>query len=116
MEQLIIHLISDFWLQNDWMALNKKKNFWIALLHSFIYAIPFVLLTHSISALFVIFITHALIDGTNIINKLNQIKNCNFKTLTGYGENRPDWISIWLIIIQDNSIHLLINYLSIKYL
>ena len=72
MEQLLIHLFSDYWLQNDWMALNKKKHFWIALLHSITYTIPFLLLTHSILALFIICITHAIIDHTNIVMKLNM--------------------------------------------
>lgn len=125
MEQLLIHLFADYWLQNDWMALNKKQKFHIALIHAFIYTIPFLLLTRSILALFVIFITHALIDGTNIVNKLNQIKNWDFnscfvwgdyKIKDGYNADRPLFIRVWLIIIQDNILHLIINYLSIKYL
>lgn len=113
MEQLLIHLFSDYWLQNDWMALNKKKNYLIALLHSIIYTIPFILLTNSVIALLIICITHSLIDGTNIVCFLNKCKNNNFKTITGYGEDRPDWISWWLIIIQDNILHLIINYFAL---
>lgn len=125
MEQLLIHLFSDYWLQNDWMALNKKKHFWIALIHAFIYTLPFLIITKSLSALFVIFLTHAVIDGTNIVNRLNQIKNWNFSTFfiwdevkifDGYDANRPAFLRVWLIIIQDNVLHLIINYLSIKYL
>lgn len=125
MEQLLIHLFADYWLQNDFMALNKKQNFLIAILHSFIYTIPFLLLTRSFLALFVIFITHTIIDGTNIVNKLNQIKNWNFNTFfvwddrkifDGFESNRPIFIRVWLLIIQDNILHLIINYLSIKYL
>lgn len=125
MEQLLVHLFADYWLQNDFMALNKKHNFLIALLHSFIYTIPFLLLTRSPLALFVIFISHTIIDGTNIVNKLNQIKNWNFNTFfvwddrkifDGFESNRPIFIRVWLLIIQDNILHLIINYLSIKYL
>lgn len=134
-EQFLIHLFSDYWLQNDWMALNKKKHFWIALIHAFIYTLPFLLVTKSLSALFVIFITHAIIDGTNIVNWLNQIKNWNFQDgfqitsstilgnfvtspfiRDGFSSTRPDYIRVWLIIIQDNILHLIINYLAIKYL
>lgn len=106
------------------MALNKKKNFKVSLLHSFVYTLPFLLLTRSFLALFVIFITHAIIDGTNIVNKLNQIKNWNFKDFfiwgenkifDGYEANRPPFLRVWLIIIQDNILHLIINYLAIKY-
>lgn len=125
MEQLLIHLVADYWLQNDFMALNKKHNFFISLLHSFVYTIPFLLLTRSPLALFTIFVTHAIIDGTNIVNKLNQIKNRNFNSFfvwdnemifDGYEANRPPFIRVWLLIIQDNILHLIINYLSIKYL
>ena len=125
MEQILIHLFTDYWLQNDFMALNKKRNFLIALLHSFVYTIPFLLLTKSILALFVIFITHAIIDGTNIVTFLNKVKNWNFKggftfndtfICDGFDDSRPDYIRVWLLIIQDNILHLIINYLSIKYL
>lgn len=125
MEQLLLHLVSDYWLQNDWMALNKKKNFIIALFHSLIYTIPFLLITKSGLALLVILLTHAIIDGTHIVEQLNQIKNLdfdthilqhnNYKFNDGYGW-RPDFIRVWLIIIQDNILHLVINYLSLKYL
>lgn len=112
-EQLLIHLVSDYWFQNDWMALNKKKNFLIALIHSVIYTIPFIILTHNLLSLSIICISHAVIDGTNIVGKLNQIKNWNFKTPSGYDKDRPDFIWIWLIIIQDNILHLVINYFAL---
>lgn len=138
MEQLLCHLFADYWLQNDWMALNKKKHFWIALVHSIVYAIPFLLLTRSIFALSIICITHAIIDHTRIVEILNRFKNwkfeeekcClftpdnyigksfkqhNFYLRDGYNR-RPFAVRVWLIIIQDNILHLIINYLSIKYL
>ena len=134
MEQLLCHLLADYWLQNDWMALNKKKHFWIALVHAIVYTIPFLLLTHSIGALLAICLTHAIIDHTDIVCRLNQIKNWDFEKHTlqtgtiqpfgltaftdffdGYSD-RPPFIRVWLIIIQDNILHLIINYLSIKYL
>lgn len=58
--QLLIHLVSDYWLQNDYMATNKKDNPNIALFHAMIYTIPFLLLTHSLLALGVICISHAM--------------------------------------------------------
>lgn len=111
MEQLICHLIGDYWLQNDWMALNKKNNYLIALLHSFIYTLPFLFLTRNLVALFLICFTHSLIDGTHIVNTLNRIKNLNFSTYDGYAEDRPVWLRVWLIIFQDNTLHLLLNWL-----
>lgn len=116
MEQVFAHLIGDYFLQTDWMALNKKHNFFIALLHAIVYTIPFLLITQSILALLVICITHAIIDGTFIINKFNQIKNWYWETEYGYHKDRPSFIWVWLSIIQDNTLHLIINYYAIKYL
>ena len=124
MEQLLCHLFADYWLQNDWMALNKKKHFWIALVHAIVYTIPFLLLTKSLLALSVICITHAIIDHTDIVCRLNQIKNWDFIGCFGWDNilvkdgysDRPIFIRVWLIIIQDNILHLIISYLSIKYL
>ena len=136
-KSLLIHLISDYWLQNDWMATNKKKHWWPAFVHAFIYTLPFILLTRSIPALLVIGITHYIIDHTDIVSKLNQIKNWNFdkyvigyfkqrkdgalgKTFIniqdGYDIERPLFLRIWLIIIQDNILHLVINYLALRWL
>lgn len=116
MEQLIAHLIGDFWLQNDWMAINKKKSFMVALYHSFLYTLPFLFITQSIPALLVIWLTHAVIDGTEVVKKLNQVKNGCFQTEDGYKPSRPDHIRHWLLIFQDNTLHLLINFLAIKFL
>lgn len=124
MEQLLCHLFADYWLQNDWMALNKKKHFWIALVHSIIYTIPFLLLTHSWLALLVICLTHAIIDHTDIVCKLNQIKNWDFYGCFGWDNilikdgysDRPSFIRVWLIIIQDNILHLIINYCALRWL
>lgn len=116
MEQLFCHLIGDYFLQNDWMALNKKKDFRIALLHGFVYTLPFIFLTRSILALCLIWLTHSIIDGTNFIGRINQIKNWNFNFKSGYDEDtRPIWIWVWLSIIQDNTLHLILNYYIIRY-
>ena len=116
------------------MALNKKKHFWIALVHAIVYTLPFLLLTKSALALIVICLTHAIIDHTDIVCRLNQIKNWDFRqdnyafldSQTQLGEimtpvkdgyfGRPFAIRVWLIIIQDNILHLVINYLSLRYL
>ena len=132
MEQLLVHLFADYWLQNDWMATNKKKRWLPAIVHGFVYTLPFLLLTHSWVALLIIGITHIVIDHTDIVCRLNQIKNWDFRqdnyafldsqkplgvmmpVKDGYF-GRPFAIRVWLIIIQDNILHLIINYLALKY-
>ena len=135
-ESLLAHLFGDYWLQNDWMACNKKIHLLPAVIHGIVYTLPFLLITQSITALLVICITHILIDHTDIVGRFNQIKNWKFKQdniilseqlsngqqrasiieLNDGYYGRPLFIRIWLIIIQDNALHLLINYLSILYL
>lgn len=124
MEQLLCHLFGDYILQTDWMANNKKKKLWIATLHAFVYTLPFLFLTQSLTALFVIFATHALIDHYALAGYVLFAKNwVNQPSLkwedckpTGMPQDRPIWLTTWLVIIADNAIHLLINFLSLKYL
>ena len=40
-------------------------------------------------------------------------KDCS---VNGYNKDIPVWLSTWLLIITDNTIHLIINYLALKYL
>lgn len=65
MQQLILHLIGDYLLQNDWMAQNKKKKgangFIACVTHCTLYSFPFLFLC-SWRAVLVIFSTHFLID------------------------------------------------------
>lgn len=35
---------------------------------------------------------------------------------TGYHKDAPAWMSVWLMIAADNTIHLLINFLALKHL
>lgn len=123
MEQLLLHGIGDYLTQTDWMARKKTSSWFAALLHAFVYALPF-LLIGSIQAVLVIFGTHAVIDryrlaryvifAKNWINEPSiRWRDCN---QTGYSNAMPDWLSVWLMIIADNVIHLTINYLALRFL
>lgn len=35
---------------------------------------------------------------------------------TGYDESRPVWLTTWLLIIADNTLHLICNGIALKYL
>lgn len=82
------------------------------------------LLTQSPIALFVIGVTHFLIDRFALAKYLIFAKNkahdhelvwedCKD---TGYHKDRPDFMRVWLYIAVDNTMHLVINYFAIKYL
>lgn len=46
-------------------------------------------------------------------NPTPSFKEC---AATGYPPNSPVWLSVWLMIIADNVLHLTINFLSLRYL
>jgi hypothetical protein len=120
MEQLLLHLLGDYIIQNDHVALNKKKNTlkgWIyCIWHCLSYSLPFLLITN-IYAVAAIAITHMAIDKTNIVSHFLKYKNFT-KDISNFGfiPERPFAISIWLNIYADNTIHLIGNYLIIKYI
>lgn len=114
MEQLIAHLIGDYILQTHWMAVNKVKDIKIAAIHAFFYSIPFWFIS-SVPALLIIFSTHVFIDRYRLAMYISRLKNWHFES-NGYPEGTPDWLSTWLVIILDNTLHLITNYLAIKYL
>ena len=124
MLQLILHLIGDYITQTDYMANNKTKSLPVAFLHAFVYTIPFILVTQSIIALLVILISHAIIDRYRLARYVIFAKNyLNDRTLkwkdcnkTGYPSNRPEWLTVWLMIIADNTLHLTINFIAITFM
>lgn len=75
MTQLILHLFGDYILQSNWMAVNKSKHTLPCFLHCLTYTLPFLLLTHSLLALTVIFVTHFAIDRTGAARYLVWLKN-----------------------------------------
>jgi len=124
MEQLLLHLVGDYITQTDWMAQNKTKCIWAASFHAFVYSWPFFLLGISLWAWFVIFITHTLIDhfrlARYVVFAKNWLTNPSFRwadcNVTGYHKDTPPWLAFWLLIIADNTMHLVINYMAIRYL
>lgn len=122
-EQIIAHLIGDYVLQSSWMSALKKTSTSVALVHAFCYTVPFVALTRSALALAVIMLTHALIDRFRVARIVVWLKEhlsppALWGTLefteTGYGDEVPPFLSVWLLIIADNVLHLLINALALE--
>jgi len=123
-EQLILHAVGDYALQTEKMAKEKTSgNLW-AFIHCITYTLPFILVTQSVLALMVIFGTHFAIDrfrlARYVIFYKNKITDWDLKWEdckgTGFHKDTPPWMAVWLMIIIDNTLHVVINYLSISYL
>lgn len=122
MEQLILHLIGDYVTQSGWMANNKTKRTWPALVHATVYALPF-LLIGSFRAVLVIWSTHFLIDRFRLARFVCFAKefaggspkwaDCS---ATGYPSEVPPFLAVWLMIACDNTLHLAINYAAIRWI
>ena len=106
---LLLHLIGDYLTQNDWMATGKTKAHFPALVHATIYSIPFLLICPSPWWL-VIYISHFLIDRYRLAVYWIKLVNWNWSSQNfGFGEEKPAWMAVWLMIIVDNTFHVLIN-------
>jgi hypothetical protein len=137
-DQILAHAIGDYILQSHWMATEKTKRSVAALVHVLTYAIPFLFLRPSLLALAVIIGSHFVIDRWRLARYLVWAKNwvCPFwdnyvpdkpileryrwntpkPTSTGYTPDSPAWLSVWLLIIADNCLHVLCNALALRYL
>lgn len=108
MEQLILHAIGDYLVQNDWMANNKKKLTWegelACQIHCVTYSLPF-LLIGSWLAVAVIYLTHYAIDRSKFI--------IWFMKSSGKGEFAKAPLAPWSIFAVDNTFHLICNYLAL---
>lgn len=122
-DQIVAHAIGDYLLQSDWMANHKRQHFYVALVHAYTYGGPFLLFQPSAAAMVVIIFSHAIIDRFGLARYLVWAKNwlglnrpwaeC---TKTGYPDERPPWMSVWLMIIADNILHILINAAALRWL
>lgn len=138
---LVAHMIGDYLVQSHWMATEKTKRWWPAVAHAVTYGLPFLLITRNPVALAVIVGTHAVIDHYRLARHVIWAKNhlapwrrevaaeyehhprvhrwhapvpswseCSG---TGYPPDTPPWLAVWLLIIADNTIHILINSAAI---
>ena len=114
-DQLVAHAVGDYLLQTDWMANNKMHSHVAAGVHARTYALPFLLLRPSLVALAVIIGTHFLIDRYRLARYVSWAKNQigpladRSLTATGFPAASPPWLAAWLLTIEDNILHVLIN-------
>lgn len=121
------------------MATKKTSNIFIATIHGLIYGMPFVILLNlnyfselpSISSLvsngipqtifdnfnylaLLIPATHIIIDRYRLAVYWIKLVNWNWKSTNfGYEDGTPMWLSMWLMIIVDNTFHIIINSIVI---
>lgn len=105
MTELLCHLFGDYVFQNQWMADNKVKRWFPAIVHATVYTAMFLTVTQSIVALAIIGSTHAVIDRFRLARYWVEW----FKI----GIGAPDFLRVWLLIIVDNSFHLAINHAAL---
>lgn len=122
--QLVAHLVGDYIIQSDRMATEKtSKSTWAAI-HAATYALPFLLISRSPAALAFIAATHFAIDRWRLARFVCWAKNtiggsyapwaeCS---ATGYHKDRPAWLAVWLLIIADNTMHILCNAAALRWL
>lgn len=124
MEQLLLHLIGDYLTQSHWMASEKTKRWWPALAHSIVYSAPFLLIGSWVAVL-VIWSTHFVIDHWRlarfVVYGKNRLLGASADTWadcssTGYHKDVPAWLAVWLLIAADNTLHLCINYMALRFL
>jgi len=64
---VLAHFIGDFLLQNDWMAVGKKRSNFICTVHIFFYMIPFLLVDLNWIQFILIAVQHWIQDRTGFI-------------------------------------------------
>lgn len=124
--QLLAHLVGDYLFQSQWMADNKAKLWRAAFVHGITYTLAFVFLTHNPLALALICLTHVVIDHYGLARYVVWFKNWFLSPVhpelawrecskTGYPERVPPYMAVWLLIVADNTLHLLCNALILYY-
>lgn len=97
---IIGHLVGDYLLQNDWMALNKKKDAGICCAHCFTWTASVCFFSgwsfHG-QIYLLLFCSHYIQDNTNIISR--------WMDLIGQKQFRTGPCAPWSIIVVDNVWH-----------
>lgn len=122
--QLVAHAVGDYLLQSEWMVREKHRSHLAALAHVLVYSLPFLFLTQNPATLLVIAGSHFVLDRWRLARYVIWLKNWPWPGRrswdeckeTGYPPETPKWMSTWLMIIVDNTLHVLINGAAITYI
>ena len=127
---IVGHLIGDYIVQNDWMALNKKKPGLAGtipcLIHCFWYSMAVSLIgamnsnaTVRCYLFLIAFVTHYPIDRTNVVERWMELfGQTTFKTVELIEDEklraaRKQFVPLVYVGV-DNSVHLLLMVLAVK--
>ena len=123
--QLVAHAVGDYLIQSHWMASEKMRRSLAAAVHAVTYTLPFLLLTSSPFALSAIAASHFAIDrwrlaryvvfAKNFIAPRSMWPKWSACVATGYPEGVPQWLAVWLLIIADNTLHVLCNAVALRW-
>ena len=120
MHQVLAHFIGDYILQSHWMATQKTKDSKAALAHAGAYTLPFLTLKPRPKQVAVVFGTHFLIDRFRLARYVMWAKDFlaprgqkHELTATGMQDDVPPFLSMWLMIIVDNLLHIIINRVTL---
>lgn len=119
---IVAHLLGDYVFQNNWMGVEKTKRWFPAIVHAVLYTAAFAIFFGFCWALIPIGVTHLVIDRYSLVKRYWVDFWGIGKTgwLPGkFGvqmENAPPFIGLWLAFIADNTIHLVINGVSLLFL
>jgi hypothetical protein len=121
MKELTAHMVGDYLLQSDWMARHKTVTDFAAAVHAAAYSLPFLALKPSKTAYALILGSHYAIDRYRLARYVIWAKNFlaplgedHTLTHTGMPKSTPIWLATWLLILTDNLIHCIINWLAMN--
>jgi hypothetical protein len=125
---LLGHLVGDYLLQNNWMALNKKKRIWVAAVHCAIWTagvVAFVPELLGVVPTAAVFASHLLLDATDIVDRwLKIIRGRCMESVLAYTEqdhselHKRFYVAYTALVqaVADNALHLLFLYLICRFL
>jgi hypothetical protein len=105
------------------MATRKTSQHGPAVLHAVAYTACFLPVTRNPRALAVIGGTHFVIDRWRLARYLvwakEQLAPAAARppwppTATGYADDKPPWMAVWLMIVADNTLHLAVNRWALR--
>lgn len=117
MKSFLAHLVGDYLLQTHYEAVEKTNSWTPAMTHAAKYTAAFVPLTRNPKALLTIGVTHAILDHYRLAKHVNFVRNQvvpkEYRSVdlanAGSPKSAPPGLAMALMIITDNTIHMLIN-------